>query len=201
LKNSIWAKLPPPEGPVGKTVADVAENPNWKVEFQIDRLNVKLTPTLRHIKPNGTAVDLPMLPGFYTAFVRAIKDEMVIRNEMKQIGVSSNEVGFAVAPRIVGHGAPDVNGNIQIDLGPEFDPLDANLPEDAIEVIVDGGVYTRVNVDPPANAREFFVTNTPSNLIRFKPHFPLAVTEPQAHPFRLVVNGAEAAPFWIELSP
>jgi hypothetical protein len=27
------------------------------------------------------------------------------------------------------------------------------------------------------------------------------VTEPQAHPFRLVVNGAESAPFWIELNP
>ncbi|MGH8472918.1 MAG: hypothetical protein ACREVJ_10790 [Gammaproteobacteria bacterium] len=95
----------------------------------------------------------------------------------------------------------DGNGNIPIDLGSEFDPLDPNLPEDAIQVIVDGEVYTRVDFDPPANAKEFFVTNAPSNVIRIEPHFPVAVTELEAHPFRLIVNGAESAPFWIELSP
>jgi hypothetical protein len=94
-----------------------------------------------------------------------------------------------------------VNGNIQINLGLEFDPLDRNLPEDALQVIVDGEVYTAVESAPPANAKEFFVTNTPSHLIRIKPHFPVAVTGLEAHPFRFIVNGAESAPFWIELRP
>jgi hypothetical protein len=201
LKNGIWAKLPPPDGPVEQTVVDLAENPDWKVDFQTDRVTMRLAPTLRHVRPEATTVDLPVLPGFYSAFVRVVKDEKVISNELKQIVVSSNEVGFAVAPRIVGHDAPDANGNVQINLGSEFDPLDANLPEDAIQVIVGGKVYTRVNTDPPANPEEFFVTNTPANLIRIRPHFPVTVTEPQAHPFRLIVNGAESAPFWIELSP
>jgi len=201
FRNGIWVKLPPPAGPVEQTVVDLAENPDWEVGFQTDRVAIKLASTLRHVKPDGTTVDLPMLPGFYSAFVRAVKEEKVISNELKQISVSSNEIGFAVAPRIVGHGAPDANDTIQIDLGSEFDLLDINLPEDAIQVIVDGEVYTRVNVDPPADAKECFVTNTPSNLIRIKPHFPVTVTEPQAHPFRLIVNGAESAPFWIELSP
>jgi len=205
LRNGIWAKLPPPDGPVEQTIVDLDQNPNWKVEFQTDRVAVKLASTLRHVKPDGTTVDLPVLPGFYSAFIRSVKDEKVINNELKQISVSSNEIGFAVAPRILppisGHHVADGNGNIQIDLGPEFDPLDPNLPEDAIQVIVDGEVYTSVESDPPANAKEFFVTNTPSNLIRIKPHFPVAVTELAAHPFRLIVNGAESAPFWIELSP
>jgi hypothetical protein len=201
LRNGIWAKLPPPAGAVEQTIIDLAENPDWKVEFQTDRVAIKLASSLRHVKPDGTTVDLPMLPGFYSAFVRAVKDEKVISNELKQIVVSSNELGFTVAPRIVGHEAPDANGNIQINLGSEFDPLDPNLPEDAIQVIVDGEVYTSVGSDPPANAKEFFVTNTPSNLIRIRPHFPVLVTELEAHPFRLIVNGAESAPFWIELSP
>jgi hypothetical protein len=68
-------------------------------------------------------------------------------------------------------------------------------------VIVAGEVYTRVNVDPPLNEKEFFVSNNPSNLIRIRPHFPVVVTEPVAHPLLLVVNGAESAPFWIELNP
>jgi hypothetical protein len=201
LKNGIWTKLPPPNGPAEQTVVDLAENPDWKVEFQTDRVTVRLAPALRHVKPDGTTIDLPLLPGFYSAFVRAVQDERVISNELKQVVVSSNEVGFAVAPRIVGHGTPDVDGNVQIDLGAEFDPLDANLAEDAIQVIVDGEVYTRVSVDPPASAKEFLVTNSPSNRIRLKPHFPVAVTESQAHPFRLIVNGTESAPFWMELNP
>ena len=201
LKNSIWAKLPPPNGPVEQTVVDLDLNPNWKVEFQTDRVVVKLAPMLTHVQSNGTTVNLPVLPGSYGAFERVVMEEKVISNELKQIVASSNEVGFAVGPRIAAHDPPDVNGNIQVNLGSEFDLLDPNLPDDAIQVIVEGEIYSRVNTDPPANAKEFFVTNSPSNLIRIRPHFAVTVTELQAYPFRLVVNGAESAPFWIELSP
>jgi hypothetical protein len=180
---------------------DLSQNPGWGVEFQTGRVTVTLTPTLRHVRPDATIIDLPVLPGFYSAFVRAVMDEKVISNELKQISVSSNEVGFAVAPRITGHDAPDANGTIRITLGVEFDPLDANLPEDVMQVIVDGEVYTRVDDDSPANPREFFVTNSPENAIRLKPHFAVTVTQPEAHPLRLIVNGAETAPFWIELNP
>ena len=129
----------------------------------------------------------------------------MISNELKRIVVASNEVGFAVSPRIVGNDPPDSAGNIQINLGAEFDLLDANLADDAIQVVVAGEVYTRPKppdrVDPPANVKEFFVTNTPSNLIRVKPHFPVVVTQSVAHPLQVAVNGATSAPFWIELNP
>jgi hypothetical protein len=200
LKNSIWAKLPAP-GPVEQTVVDLGLNPSWKVEFRADRVNVELAPNLTHVKADGTSINLPLLPGSYVVFVRVVMEEKVINNELKQIVASSNEIGFAVAPRIAADDPPDVNGNIRMNLGSEFDLLDPNLPDDAIQVIVGGEVYSRVNTDPPTNAKEFFVTNSPSNLIRIRPHFAVAVTEPQAHPFRLVVNGAESAPFWIELNP
>lgn len=200
LKNSIWARLPAP-GPVEQTVVDLGLNPHWKVEFRPDRVIIKLAPTLTHVKADGTIINLALLPGIYVGFVRVVMEEKVINNELKQIVSSSNEVGFAVAPRIAAHDPPDVNGNIQVNLGSEFDLLDPNLPDDAIQVIVGGEVYGRVITDPPTNAREFFVTNIPSNLIRIRPHFAVTVTEPQAYPFRLVVNGAESAPFWIELSP
>ena len=205
LKNSIWAELSPPAGPVKETVVDPAQNPDWDVQFQADRVTVKLSPTLRHLKSDGTPVDLPVLPGFYSALVRSVADEKVISNELKRIVVASNEVGFAVSPRIVGNDPPDPAGNIQINLGSEFDLLDANLADDAIQVVVAGEVYTRPKppdrVDPPANVKEFFVTNTPSNLIRVKPHFPVVVTQSVAHPLQVAVNGATSAPFWIELNP
>jgi hypothetical protein len=138
LKNGIWAKLPPPSGPVEQTVVDLDQNPNWKVEFQTDRVTVKLAPTLMHVKPDATTVNLPVLPGFYSAFIRSVKDEKVINNELKQISVSSNEIGFAVAPRIVGHEAPAPDGSITINVGTEFSLLDVRLPADSIQVIVRG---------------------------------------------------------------
>jgi hypothetical protein len=200
LRNGIWAKLGPPDGPVEESVVDLGENPDWSVDFQTDRVTIKLAPALRHVKPDGGSVDLPVLPGFYTALVRSVMDEQVINNELKRITLSSNEVSFAVSPRIQGHEAPDADGNIQIDLGPEFDPLDPNLPEDAIQVVVAGEVYTKSKVGHPLeNEKEFIIANSPSNLIRIRPHFPIAVTRPEAHPVLLIVNGAESAPFWIEL--
>jgi hypothetical protein len=201
LKNSIWAKWPPPDGPIEQAIVDLDQNPGWRVACQTERVTVALAPTLRHVRPDATMVDLPVLPGFYSAMVRAVVDEKVISNVLQQISVSSNEVGFAVAPRITGHDVPDANGTLRIALGPEFDPLDPNLPEEAIQVIVDGEVYTRVSADPPVNPGAFFVTNRPANAIRLKPHFAVTVTQPEAHPLRLIVNGAEAAPFWIELNP
>jgi hypothetical protein len=195
FRNRLWANLA-----VEEAVVDLSENPAWGVDFQADRIVVTLAPTLRHRKPDGTAVDLPVLPGFYTALVRSVMDETLINNVLKQIVSSSNEVSFAVSPRIQGHDAPDAAGHIQIDLGPEFDPLDPNLPEGAIQVIVAGEVYTRVSTDPPAGEKEFVITNSPSNLIRIKPHFPVVVPQPEAHPLRLIVNGAESAPFWIEVN-
>lgn len=206
LKNGLWAKLPPPDGPVEQTVVDLGQNPNWKVDFQTDRVIVELATTLTHIKPDGTTVDLPMLPGFYSAFVRAVKEEKIINNELKQISVSSNEIGFAVAPRIVGHGAPAPDGSITVNVGTEFSLLDVHLPADSIQVIVSGVVYVSHKPGPGTvfEQGQFRLESdltTGVNRVVIQPHFEVSVTEPQAHPFRLIVNGAESAPFWIELSP
>ncbi len=201
LRNEIWERLPAPAGPVDESILDLAHNEplGWRAEFRTDRVVVEIAPTLRHERPDGTLVDLPVLPGFYTAFVRAVMVEKIIANEPKQIVATSNRTVIAIAARIEGHDAPDASGDIQINLGPEFDPLDANLPDDAIQVTIAGTVYTRVNTDPPPNPGEFVVGNAPGNFIRIRPHFPVVVTEAVAHPFRLLVNGVDSAPFWIEL--
>src|SRR6185503_10328917 len=62
LRNSTWADLATPDGPVKETVVGLADNPDWSVDFQADRITVNLAPVLRHIKPDGTPVDLPVLP-------------------------------------------------------------------------------------------------------------------------------------------
>jgi hypothetical protein len=200
LKNAVWSKLPAPAGPVDQATVDTTLNPAWSVDFQTGRIAVKLASTLTAVKPDGTSVALPVLPGFYSALERAVVDQQVINHDLKQIVVSSNEVTFAVSPRIESHDPPDPNGNILIHLGPEFDLLDPNFQSDAIQVIVAGEVYTRVTTDPPANPKEFFVTDTPLNLVRIRPHFPVLVTQSVAYAFGIVINGAQSDPFWIELS-
>src|SRR5262249_34247285 len=83
LRNSVWAKLGPPDGPIDESVVDLGENPDWSVDFKTDRVTVKLAPSLRHVKPDGAAVVLPVAPGFYTALVRSVMDEQLINNELK----------------------------------------------------------------------------------------------------------------------
>jgi hypothetical protein len=199
IRNALWAKLLGSAGTLGESRVDPAVNSAWSIDFATDRIHVKLAPTLRHVAPDASVIDLPLLPGFYTALIRIVTEEKVILGELKQIVVTSNEVSFAVSPRIQSHSGPDVDGHLEITLGPEFDVLDQNLPPDAIQVIVAGRVYTR-STGAVLEPREFLVANGP-NRIRIKPHFPVLVTQPEARPVRVIVNGAESPPFWIELSP
>ena len=208
LKNNIWTNLQLSDSEetiqVKQAIVDLEQNPDWNVEFFPDRIEVVLTPTLTYIMPDETTVDLPMLPGFYSVFVRSVLNEQVINGELKQIVATSNEIGLAIAPRIVNQTFNGGNIDLNLDLG--LNLLDENLPEESIQVIVAGEIYTRTTINPPAAEREFFIwrdlnNDPPLNLIRLAPHFPIVVSEPLAYPFRLIVNGAESAPFWIELNP
>jgi hypothetical protein len=200
LKNAIWADLKSPPASVAETVIDLTVNPTWNIDFQTDHITVNMAPTLRHINPDGTTLDLPVLPGTYTALVRTVIDEQVISNELKRITQSSNEVGFTVAARIEGHDLPAVDGTILIHVGPEFDLLDPNFPDDAIQVVVASEVYSKPK-SLPLKAKEFLIINNPQNALQIKPDFPVVVTQPETFTFGLTVNGAASAPFWIELNP
>ena len=81
-----------------------------------------------------------------------------------------------------------------------------DLPADSIQVIVSGVVYVLHKPGPgivfkQGQFRLESDLTTGVNRVVIQPHFEVSVTEPEAHPFRLIVNGAESAPFWIELSP
>ena len=204
LKNAVWSRL---LSAAGEPAGGVVVNPNlnrqlgWQIKFATNEVTVTMASTLQR---TGSIMVLPVMPGSYTACVRSVLDEKVINNELKQITTSSNEVAFAVAPRIEDHGEVDTEGNITINLGPEFNPLDPAIPPDLrdelidMQVIVDGMVYTSVMEDspPPLNQGEFLVTSTS---ITIKPHFDVHPVVAAVHPFRLIVNGAESAPFWIEV--
>lgn len=204
LKNRIWDRLfPPLSDNLREVIAiNLAENEDWQIELTTNQITITVAPTLTHIRPNNSSIDLPLLPGLYTVLLQAIVNQQVINGELKQIFATSNEIVFAITPGIIDYNVLD-NGMIDINLDPSLNLLDDNQPIDEIQVIVAGEVYTRTDDNPPASAQEFFIlrnldSDPLNNLIRINPHFRIPENESMTYPFRLIVNGAESAPFWIE---
>jgi hypothetical protein len=182
LRNSRWQVQP---APVEEAPVDLSLNPNWSVRFTPGAVDVEFRSTLDVQTPGGIQT-LSVIPGIYSA-----------RVQLKQILSASNEIAFAIVPRIVSFSV--AGGNITVDLGPEFDLTTLTLNSDNLRVSLAGVVYPQTTIDPIPNPGEFRVSGP--NQITLRPHagLNLAPATPAAHSFRLIVNGAESPPFWIEL--
>jgi uncharacterized protein DUF4255 len=192
LKNAVWAK----QG-FQTVVIDPTLNPAWKSGFRSDRIEMEIDNTLKV----DAITNLVVFPGTYTASLRVVKDEKVILNQLKQISDTSNEVPFFVAPRIRSHTPPSPDKRITVEIEPEFDLTHGAGTDQELEirVVMAGRTYERKDFDPsrpdPAdNHGRFEVSANSVTLQAFD-------VSPGDHPFRLIVNGAESAPFWIELNP
>lgn len=194
LKNALWAK----QG-FETVVIDPVLNPSWKLDFRSDRIEMEIDEKLK-VDP---ITELTVFPGAYTASLRVVKEEKVILNQRKQITDTSNAVTFFVAPRIRNHTPPDVDKRITVQIEPTFDLSHGvdTIEKLEIQVVMAGQTYERKDfaaiVPPtvPADNDGRFEVSTHS--LTFQAFDVLPVD----HPFRLIVNGAESAPFWIELSP
>lgn len=192
LKNALWAK----QG-FETVVIDPALNLAWSLDFRSDRIELDIAPTLTL----DALPSLTLFPGAYTASLRVVKDEKVILNQLKQINDSSNEVAFFIAPRITGitPTSPGPDKRITAEIEPTFDLTHGAGTDQQLEiqVVMAGQTFERKNFDPsPQSAADndgrFEVA---VNSVTFQA-FDIS---PGDHPFRLIVNGAESAPFWIEL--
>ncbi|MGB8465558.1 MAG: DUF4255 domain-containing protein [Terrimicrobiaceae bacterium] len=193
LRNSRWQVQP---SPVQEAPVDLSINPNWLVRFSTAVVEVEFRSTLDVRTPSGIQT-LNVLPGIYSARVQAVTEQTVLLGQVKQIVSASNETGLAIVPRIESFAL--AAGNIQINLGPEFDLTTLTLNSDRLSVSLAGVAYSRTTVDPIPHAGEFRVSG--SHQITLRPHSGLDVAPatPAAHSFRLIVNGAESPPFWVEL--
>jgi hypothetical protein len=122
-------------------------------------------------------------------------DERVVYGELEPFTIDSNEIPLLVIPRITSTSSIDgLNNRITltlVDFIVDFE--DGTDDELDIQLIVDGKTYLR-DWTPPANGR--FVADGPNSLT-FQALFNVSATGD--HPCRVVVNGAESAPFWIEI--
>ena len=190
-RNALWAR----QG-FESAAIDPGLNPAWGLEFRSDRVQVDLAPELA-VDP---ATTLTVFPGLYSCSLRVVKDEQVVLGRLKQVVDSSNEVGFFVAPRIAGHGPPGPDGRITVDLEPTFDLTHGLGTDEELEVqlVVVGRVYERGFLpSPPSPSDNDGRFEIAAHSVTLQPLFGVAAAGD--HPLRLVVNGAESQPFWVEI--
>lgn len=200
LDTARWSRRTPPAVAVA---VDPALNAaaGWVVEVHPERIAVQLGAPLRFVDAAGDEVVLDVLPGLYAASLRVVVDEQVLAGQLRQITTRSNAVGLMIAPRIASHDPPDADGRITVALEPGF-ALDHGAGDPAeepdVQLVIDGQAYQRVTVFEPLpaeNAGRFTVAAASFTL---QPLFDTA--QAGIHALRLLVDGAESQPFWIEVS-
>ena len=202
LRNARWRERVPELERV-LVDPDLPQNAaaGWTIAEASDRIEVTLGTQLSVAVPAGPAIVLPVEPGIYHARVEVVKELRVIQGQLKEITDTSNETSFAVTPRVVGAAVVDPvpPQGIRLDLDPSVDLTPAGAPGPLeIIVVVDGESYARF--DPTVTGATFDIGEfEPANdTLVFRARFDPTV--PGTHPFRVIVEGAESQPFWIELS-
>ncbi|HEY5704596.1 MAG TPA: DUF4255 domain-containing protein [Terrimicrobiaceae bacterium] len=193
LRHARWAHANPT---LTEIAVNLTQNTGWAVNVRSDRIAIEFRSTLDYTDEHELLQTETIWPGIYTAEVRAVLHQQNVLGHPKEVVSASNQVSFTVAPRISGHTI--IDPNIQVDLGSEIDLTDLNESYDDVQVSLDGVVYTETLDSPPTAPGEWFRM---ASALVLAPHpgVDLAPANPQVHAFRLVINGAETAPYFIEL--
>jgi hypothetical protein len=200
LRNARWRAQAPelervlvdPDLP--QNVAD-----GWTIIEASDRIEVTLGTRLTVAVPSRPPVVLPVEPGIYHARVEVVKELRVIQGQLKEITDTSNEAPFAATPRVIGAAFVDpAQQRIRVDLDPSLDLTPAGAPGPLeIIVVVDGETYERFDPALPGATFDIGEFEPANATLEFRARFDPTV--PGTHPFRVIVEGAESQPFWIEL--
>ncbi len=195
LRNARWAQLSPPFDRIALDPALNTAN-GWAVEVRRDRIDVTVGAQLTFAPADGGPNQtITVFPGTYAARLDTVRAEQVVAGQPRSQSSTSNEITFAITPRITGHVLNVAAGTVQIDLDPAFsaDIAPPLGPELDIQVVIDGLVYQRVTPAPPA-AGQFFVQ---PNSVLVAATFNLATAG--LHNVRLSIEGADTQPYWIEI--
>ncbi len=176
--------------PVDLSLTNNSSN-GWALSVSDSRLVLDVDETLHYLDEAGDEQTIPLLPGIYTAFLRVRVSERIVGNALIPITNDSNEVPFVIIPRIASDTPDGVTNKIDVEIVPTFDLTLSSLE---LRLYVDGQAYTK-QVGTTAAGRYEIINST---TLRF--HALFDVDTDGEHPIRLVINGAESAPYWIETS-
>ena len=203
ISHPLWTRLFPdlPRIPV-----DMTQNAsfNWSQTLADGEVTITVGEQLDVPRPDGTFTTVDVYPGAYTVSwaARLFFDQP---DGPRFIEERSNTAQFTVNPRIVGIARDGGTGAVTLDFGgiwrlnrgrpPIVDA--AAEPELDILLAVDGTGYPLWEPDDPMDPQPpGTFTITVNQLV----YLPLdAANQPGLHTIRVVVEGADTQPFWIEI--
>jgi hypothetical protein len=135
----------------------------------------------------GTVVDV--LPGLYNARVQVIRTVRLPGGEVRSFTSLSNQTPFTISPRINSINFPP--GTVVTVKGYLFQHPD--LPSENLEVFL--GEH-RITPDDGSFAQGMFRVTAPGTL---EINIPTGLISGQSLPVRILINGAESPPNWIQI--
>lgn len=172
----------------------------WTITEASDSIEVTLGTELTVAMSSGPPVVLPVEPGIYTVVVEVVKDSLEVFGQLKEITDISNAMTFAVSPRVIGASVIDAaTRRIQVDLDPSTDltPTAPGSPG-PLDLVFVANAQNYLQHDPTDPAATFDPGDFEpfDDRLEFRALFDPAVSG--AYPLRVIVEGAESQPFWIE---
>ena len=133
----------------------------------------------------------PILPGVYGVFVRTVMRSTLPDGSQRDFESLSNQVRFAIAPRIVSvTGATPVR-TVTVD---SFEPH--ALADDDIMVFAGSDRLARAASSPPGPGEYFTPSSPAADRVRLRFRFPAGAVSGSTLPLRIIVRGAESGPWW-----
>ena len=172
----------------------------WAITEASDSIELTMGTALTVAMPSGPPVVLPVEPGMYSVVVEVVKDSLVAFGQLKEITDVSNTATFAVIPRVVG--ATVVNAatrqiRVDLDASTDLTPTGPGSPGPLdLLFVANGQNYLQHDPTDPA------ATFDPGDFQPFDDTLEfLALFDPAVsgnYPLRVIVEGAESQPFWME---
>ena len=132
-----------------------------------------------------------ILPGIYSAKALVNEHRTMPDGSMRTFIKASNETPFTISPRIDTLGSPDASGNVIV-TGFIFQHTDIKTED--IQVYL-GTNPLQGGISGALNPGEYVITDATTLEFRLPTD-----TSPGHIPFRLLINGAESPPAWIEVT-
>ncbi|MFY0533286.1 Pvc16 family protein [Nannocystis pusilla] len=174
--------------PNNQIVVDPALNDDWDIHVTSTRITARVRDGVN--EPSGTT---PIFPGIYGISVQVSSEIALPGGLSKTVTSRSNELAFAVTPFVTDNDPVEGVGDpVPVEVAAGTDLLNPALAGQ-IEVYVDGFAYEQ---DVSGDPKTFQITD--NHHVTIHPHFGSGATG--NHPFRLIVRGAEAPPYWIEVA-
>ena len=175
---------------------------DWAITETGGAIELTLGTQLTVAMASGPAIVLPVEPGIYSVVVEVVKDSRVVLGQLKEITDVSNPASFAVMPRIVSTAVVDAaNRVIRVNLDPSADLTPPTGPGSAgpldLLFVANGQNYLRHDPTDPAATFDPGDFRPLDDSLEFRASFDPAVAG--AYPLRLIVEGAESQPFWMEV--